>query len=370
MKVLHLYRTCYPVTKGGVEQVIRYICKGTRKLGVESRILSLSDNDLHETEFEDTKLVLCKKNFEISSNSFSFQLAKQFKTQSQWADIIHFHYPWPAGDYLSLFNKSKPTIVTYHSDIIRQKALKILYSPLEKYFLHKVDRIIATSPQYASTSKNLNRFKEKTAIIPLAIDHEDYKINPDNQKKWETRFANDFFFTIGVLRYYKGLRFLLEASEQNKIPLVIAGDGPEKKELDRIVRKKKLTNVTLLGHISDIDKISLLSICKAFVFPSYLRSEAFGVSLLEAQHFAKPIISCNIGTGVNSVNIHNQTGLVVEPANSDELSLAMKSLNENETLRLQFGKSGKDRMKKNFSLLKQAQEYFKFYDILLNGKKD
>lgn len=45
MKVLHIYRTCYPETKGGVEQVIRFIASGTKPLGIETKILTLSDNN-------------------------------------------------------------------------------------------------------------------------------------------------------------------------------------------------------------------------------------------------------------------------------------------------------------------------------------
>ena len=118
MKILHVYKTCYPVTKGGVEQVIRYICKGTRKLGVESRILSLSDAKSEVTEIENTKIILHKKQLEISSNSFSVKLFQEFKRQLQWADIIHFHYPWPTGDLLALISSGKPYIITYHSDIV------------------------------------------------------------------------------------------------------------------------------------------------------------------------------------------------------------------------------------------------------------
>lgn len=103
MKVLHVYRTCYPETKGGVEQVIRFIASGTKPLGIETKILTLSDNQTSSYYCEGTEIISVKKSIEISSNGFSWKLIRQFKKLSKWADIIHYHYPWPTGDFLFIW---------------------------------------------------------------------------------------------------------------------------------------------------------------------------------------------------------------------------------------------------------------------------
>ncbi|MDB1122410.1 glycosyltransferase [Vibrio algarum] len=197
MKVLHVYRTCYPETKGGVEQVIRYITKGCQGSGVESKILALSDTENKKFIHENTEVILTKKIFELASNSFSLGMFIEFYKLSNWADIIHYHYPWPSGDLLSILNYSKPTVITYHSDIIKQKFLKRIYFPLEQFFLSKASVIVATSPQYAASSKTLIKFNKKVEVIPLAIDPEDYKHTNDAlDTEMKNRYGTNFFYLL------------------------------------------------------------------------------------------------------------------------------------------------------------------------------
>ncbi|HDB1440346.1 TPA: glycosyltransferase family 4 protein [Vibrio cholerae] len=371
MKVLHVYRTCYPETKGGVEQVIRFIASGTKPLGVETKILTLSDNQPSSYYCEGTEIISVKKSIEISSNGFSWKLIRQFKKLSKWADIIHYHYPWPTGDFLSLFDSSKPSVVTYHSDIVKQKLLKVLYKPLEIHFLNHVNIIVATSPQYAKTSINLQKYWDKVRVIPLAIDEATYRTPSDeNIAKWRDQVGEGFFLFVGVLRYYKGLDYLLEAAKINRLPVVIAGDGPEKEKLEAYIAEHHLENVKLVGFVSEEDKVALHLLSKAFVFPSHLRSEAFGVSLLEAQIFKKPIISCDIGTGSSCVNIHNKTGIVIKPACASDLSNAIKMLHDDNELCNKFGQNGYHRAKNLFALEQQSNSYLKLYQTIMCNNSD
>ncbi len=137
------------------------------------------------------------------------------------------------------------------------------------------------------------------------------------------KVGEGFFLFVGVLRYYLGLDYLLEAAKINNLPVVIAGDGPERAKLEDYISKHNLNNIRLVGLISEEDKVALQLLSKAFVFPSHLRSEAFGITLIEAQMYCKPIISSDIGTGSSYVNINDETGLVVPPADSQSFSDAM-----------------------------------------------
>lgn len=367
MKVLQIYRTCYPETNGGVEQVIRFIASGTKALGVETKILTLSDNDISPYQCEGTEIIPIKKTVEVSSNGFSLKLIAEFKKLSKWADVIHYHYPWPSGDLLSLFNSTnKPSIVTYHSDIVRQKLLKTLYKPLELYFLNHVDLIVATSPQYAQSSINLKKYQNKVRVIPLAIDEATYPTPSSSDiEKWKNKVGENFFLFIGVLRYYKGLDYLLEAAKINRLPIVIAGDGPERAKLEAYISEHKLDNVKLVGFISEEDKVALQLLSKAFVFPSHLQSEAFGISLIEAQMYSRPIISSDIGTGSSYVNINGQTGLVVPPADSQSFSDAMLQIENNADLCKTFGVNSRTRFEQEFTTQRYAQSYVTLYRELL-----
>ncbi|MCG6349090.1 glycosyltransferase family 4 protein [Vibrio fluvialis] len=367
MKVLHVYRTCYPETKGGVEQVIRFIASGTKPLGVETKILTLSDNNVPPYNCEGTEIIPVKKTFEVSSNGFALKLISEFKKLSEWADIIHYHYPWPSGDLISLFNTSKkPSLVTYHSDIVKQKLLKILYKPLETHFLNHVNIIVATSPQYAQTSINLQKYKNKVRIIPLAIDEATYPTPLSSTiEQWRDKVGEGFFLFVGVLRYYKGLDYLLEAARINNLPVVIAGDGPERAKLEAYIAEHKLTNVKLVGFVSEEDKVALHLLSKVFVFPSHLRSEAFGISLIEAQMYSKPIISSYIGTGSSYVNINGETGLVVPPADSQSLSDAMLQIENKPDMLIKFGINARQRFEQKFTAQRYAQAYVNLYSEVL-----
>jgi rhamnosyl/mannosyltransferase len=366
MKILHLYRTCYPETNGGIEQVIRNICVGTTALGCTSKVLSLTNKKKQVIYVDDIEVTLCKKNFDISSNGFSIEFFIEYMRLSQWADIVHFHYPWPSGDIAALLNFNKPKVVTYHSDIVKQKVLKIFYKPLESIFLNNVNVLVATSPQYAKSSDNLKKHEEKVETIPLSIDESTYPIpTEDTLNKWEKEVGKDFFLFVGVLRYYKGLKYLIDAAKLSNLPIVIAGDGPERKELERLITLYNLDNVKMVGFIEEVDKVTLHMLSKAFVFPSHLRSEAFGVSLLEAQMLKKPIISCDIGTGSSYVNKDNETGLIVQPENAIQLAEAMQKLQDDRVLCDTLGENARKRFEEKFTTERSSRSYVKLYKRLV-----
>ncbi|CAN5305544.1 D-rhamnosyltransferase WbpZ [soil metagenome] len=367
MRVLHIYKTYYPDSYGGVEQAIRQICFSTQKLGVTNRILALSKNPnpaiSQRTEADVYRFLM---NIEIASSGFSLSAFKGYQTLSKWADVIHYHFPWPFGDILHLSAKFKrPSIVTYHSDIVRQKKLLKLYRPLMNKFLTNVDAIIATSPNYLASSELLQRFHDKTSVIPIGLDESTYPAVKSNcLEMWREKLGDNFFLFVGVLRYYKGLHILLEAVQDCKIPVVIMGSGPTEAELKIRAQQLKLTNIHFLGSLPEIDKIALFQLSQAVVFPSHLRAEAFGISLLEGAMYGKPLISCEIGTGSSYINAHEVTGLVVPPSDPISLRKAIEKINANSTLRTDMGYKARLRFQQLFSAEDMAKQYIAIYKKL------
>ena len=168
------------------------------------------------------------------------------------------------------------------------------------------------------------------------------------------------------MRYYKGLHTAIEAVRGTPIRIVIAGSGGMEQTLRKQARG--LNNVEFIGFISDEDKVALLELCQGFVFPSHLRSEAYGLSLVEAAMFSKPLISCEIGTGTTFINIANETGLVVEPSAPQALRDAMQFLLDNPKQALMMGQQAKIRMENLFTAKQQSDRYYKLYQALM--KKD
>jgi len=113
--------------------------------------------------------------------------------------------------------------------------------------------------------------------------------------------------------------------------------------------------------LPDTDKVALLTLCYGVVFPSHLRSEAFGISLLEGAMYGKPMISSEIGTGTTFINIENETGLVVPPSDPLALRQAMRYLWEHPEIAAEMGKRAEDRYWNYFTADKMVEEYVKLY---------
>jgi rhamnosyl/mannosyltransferase len=128
-----------------------------------------------------------------------------------------------------------------------------------------------------------------------------------------------------------------------------------------------LKNVHFLGYLPEMDKVVLLKLCFGVLFPSHLRSEAFGVSLLEGAMYGKPLISSEIGTGTTFINIANETGLVVPPGDPGALRAAMRCLWENPDFALEMGRNARTRYLKRFTAATMAESYGSLYRRVLDG---
>ncbi len=370
MKVLHFYRTYYPDSFGGVEQVIRQLVTATSQLGVSAEILTLTRNKQLDIEFEGHKVFRAPLNFEIASTGFSWAALKKFKRLAAQADIVHYHFPWPFMDLAHyLCDIQKPSVVTYHSDIVRQKQLLKVYQPLKNKFLRSVDRIVATSPNYMASSETLNTFRDKTEVITYGLERSIYpKPDADLCAQWRAKLPEKFLLFVGMLRYYKGLHVLLEAAAGTDIPVVILGDGPEERALKLQAHALGLNHVRFVGALPDEDKSALLTLCCGLVFPSHLRSEAFGITLLEAAMYGKPMISCEIGTGTSYVNVDGVTGLVVPQSDPLALRQAMSDLIHNQQQALEFGKNAEQRFESLFTAQVMGRKYVQLYQNLLSTR--
>lgn len=370
MNVLHLYRTYFPDSQGGLEEVIRQICLGTGKNGVTSRVFTLSDEPFPKRlPRPEADVFRVRKTFEIASCGVALKGIGSFVEQVEWADLVHYHYPWPFSDLLyGLAGRKKPSLLTYHSDVVRQKVLMSIYRPLMNRYLDAMNMIVATSPNYFATSEVLPHYADKVEIIPIGLNEPSY---PDVDRLDEDlarvrgRYGEEFFLFVGVLRYYKGLHILLDAIQNTEHRVVIAGSGPVEAELKRQASQLGLNNVIFAGYVSDREKMLLFRLCAAVVFPSYLRAEAFGVTLLEGAMSGKPLISAEVGSGTSHVNIHNDTGLVVPPGNSRALRSAMDEIRRHPDKAREMGANARKRYEQLFTGTLMGERYTEAYQQVL-----
>ena len=368
-RVLHLYKSYYSRDFGGVGQVIYQIAQASRNQGFEHDVLVLHEGDqLEVVEYAEARVHYVPQDLNLLSTPMGWRLLGQFRRLSKQADLIHYHYPYPVADLLHLlFRPSCPSLVTYHSDIVKQKTALKLYAPLMRRFLGSVDRIVATSDNCCRTSPVLARYQDKLDVVPLGVEEAGYpQPGAERLSRWRERVGEGFFFFIGALRYYKGLEFLIEAARKTGLPVVIAGSGGIEQELKK--KAEGLANVHWVGRVDEDDKAALFQLSGVLAFPSHLRSEAFGISLIEACMYGKPMISAEIGTGTTFVNQADETGLVVPPADGDALASAMQTLAENSQLRERLGQNARLRFEELFTARRMADSYQRLYQALLSGE--
>lgn len=367
MRVLHVCRTYHPHTRGGIEETVRQICLNTRALGVHSRILCVGPSSGPRAARRAEALVYYARiNFEIASCSVSLEALAIFRRLLRWADLVHYHFPWPFADLLHFAARVRlPAVLTYHSDIVRQRWLARLYSPLMHRLLHSVDRIICTSPNYLTSSPVLARFADNVSVVPIGLDRGACATATRHcVDAARARYGQGFSLFIGRLCYYKGLHTLLDAARGSSCRVVIAGAGPLEAELRQRAGVLGLTNVVFTGLVSEEVKAALIKLSRCVVLPSPLRSEGFGVTLLEGAMHGKALISADIGSGTSYVNVDGVTGFVVAPASPGALRLAMQRLHEHPDLAHTLGLRARRRFERLFSGRRMGERHAAIYASL------
>ena len=378
MKILHIYRTYFPDPPGGLQEAIRQICVSTKKFDTESKIFTLSPNPIPNVISRPEAQVVRAKSFwaPASCDLGGFDAVGQYRELSNWADVIHFHFPWPFADLLNLLvDCKKPKLMTYHSDIVRQKFLNAVYAPLMRHTMASMDIVVATSPAYIETSPVLrsNVSPKRLRMIPLGIaDHSDSVADSTFSNNFLVKWGlteEPFVLSLGVLRYYKGLHTLLDAASNIRCRIVIAGSGPQEQKLKAQSIALGLDNVVFVGQVTEDEKVVLLRNCYALVLPSNARSEAFGMVLVEASMYAKPMVCCEVGSGTSFVNQDQITGFVVPPESPKDLSMALNKLIDNESLAINMGQAARLRYEDNFSDVVLGQSYINLYRELLKNNQ-
>ncbi|MBN1374340.1 glycosyltransferase [Candidatus Dojkabacteria bacterium] len=233
--------------------------------------------------------------------------------------------------------------------------LGFIKKPLTSLFLHylrlwdyaaaqRPDHYIAISKEArARISKYYGR--DADVIFPHAeVDaFSKYLANhPKTVKK-------DYYFTISRHIPYKRIDLMIEAFK--KLPdkhLKIAGDGPERANLERLA--DKAPNIEFLGYVSSEDKLRLHAEAKAFLFCAH---EDFGIVAVEAQAAGTPVIAFGKG-GVKDTVVDGKTGVFFNEQTPESLiaainqfeKLSMEGHFKQQDLLESAGRFGKERFKK------------------------
>ena len=364
MKILHIYKNYYPIL-GGIENHIKLVCEElAQQPGYETQVVVTNGNfSTQRANINGVKVIKCGRLFELASTPVSFSM--YWHLQSLKPDVVHFHFPYPPGEllgWLNYRNSSTKFVMTYHSDVVRQSGVMRLYYPIFKRILKRVNTVIASNPNNLRSSEVLKEIHpEKIKIVPYGIRLKDLRRpQPDGIESIRKSYGNRIVVFVGKLRYYKGLEYLIRAAKRVEARFLIIGEGPQGSQLHRLVNELDLQKkVIFLGEIDNQTLVNYLYASEVFVLPSIFRSEAFGISMLEAMACGLPVISTDLGTGTSYVNLHQKTGLVVKPAEAQSLADALEILLSDSALRMALGQNARQRVENLFT-----------HDIMLNKIKE
>jgi rhamnosyl/mannosyltransferase len=263
-------------------------------------------------------------------------------------------------------------VVTYHSHIVRQARTFRYYRPLYHAFLRRARAIIVPTPYHISTSSILPQYREKCRVIPFGIDVQRFEPTPEVCRRaaaLRQRYGERLLLFIGKFRYYKGLQYLLRAMVRVNGRLLLVGEGEEETRLHTLAEELQLGDqVVWLPHLENEAFLAVLHACDLFVLPSCNEMEMFGIAQLEAQACGKPVVCTALGTGVEYVNQHERTGLVVPPRDPDALADAINRLLDDPNYREQLGETGRARARTEFTQERMTAATLALYkEILTRG---
>jgi len=294
--------------------------------------------------------------------------ALPWRLRTEQPDIVHLHFPYPLGEMANLLlGRGRRTIITYHSDVVRQAALLRLYNPLLRLALRRADRILVSSPHYIRSSPYLQAVTDRCTVLPLGVDVNRFaRPQPDRVARIRQRHPGPILLFVGRLRYYKGLRYLIEAMPRIPATLLIIGSGPEAVNLGEQAYHMGVSDrVHFLGDVGDEYLPAYYQAADIFVLPSSHRSEAFGIVLVEAMAAGTPLISTELGTGTSWVNQHGVTGLVTRPRDPDALAEAIHALLADDALRERMAHAAQTRARDMFDLEVLVNKVLQVYDEVL-----
>ena len=361
---------------GGAEKQLLLLAKNLNHQEFEPIIVCRESAALEkwyeEIHHDEIKLIITKTKSKNSLSNF-FQLLKILKTEKP--TLIHAQIWNPvASKYAFLAAKfSKiPLIITEHDPFPLSGHQKI-YKKISLKIPAKIITVSLANQNlmeelYPAQTNKLTTIHNGLEKAPTAISTSRHlHIKKD---LFHAGLATKIIFSAGTLHPRKGYKLLISSfkkitSKFDNLKLVIAGEGPERPALEKLIKNLDLgKKVVLLGQCNNIAE--LMQASDIFVLPSL--KEAFGLVILEAMQNSLPIIASRIG-GIPEIISSEKLGLLTEAGDKNSLIKALSKLLSKPDLRVQLRKAGLTHWQ-NFTAKKMATETAKIYRQIINNSHE
>ncbi|MYJ76757.1 MAG: glycosyltransferase, partial [Caldilineaceae bacterium SB0670_bin_27] len=349
MKVLLLYKDYYPVL-GGIENHISLLARGLRQKGVDASVLvTNTGKDTSRQAIDGVPVIKTGRQAHFLSTPISLPFFAELRRQLADVDLVHLHAPYPPAEFAQLLlGRSKPAVITYHSDIVRQRRTGKFYAPILRKVLQRAALVAVSSPAYIESSPFLQDIRKKCRVVHFGIELERFaetgQVRDDAQRLRTQYIDLPLLLFIGRLRHYKGVDVLIRAMHRIRAKLLIVGTGPMQEAWQSLAQAEDLAGkVFFLGDASERECLAARYAADLFVLPSTNRAEALGIVQLEAMACGMPVVCTELGTGTSYVNRNGVTGLVVAPNDPQALAAAINKLLVSPALRAKMGSEGRRR---------------------------
>ena len=407
MKIAHIV-CAFPPYKGGIGNVAYEQAKGLADLGHAVTVFTPYYFNLNNNNNLNFKIIYLKSFIKYGNAAFLPQLF--FKLRK--FDVVQLHYPFFGATEIVWLAKKlgliKKLVIFYHMDFIAKniffKIFSLINNIIKNNLLNSADRIIVSSLDYVSElnikkyyKKNKNKFIE----IPFGSQFSDVKLEDNFNNKNNLNIL--FVGALDKAHRFKGVNVLLKAfkkvlffchpeqqpchpeqqpchpelvsgynvksrnkfgmteTEKIDIKLNIVGGGELLQNYIKLTEDLGIINkVNFTGRVSDEELKNYYNNCDFLVLPSTDSGEAFGLVLVEAMSFAKPVIASNL-SGVRTVCQNNISGFLVEPGNIDDLADKMLKLIQHKELAQKMGQKGRELVDEKYSWsahVKKLEEVF------------
>jgi glycosyltransferase involved in cell wall biosynthesis len=365
----------YPPHIGGMEFYVEYLSNQLANKGNEVKVFTSSDRNYSYTE-NMNGVEVCR--FKISAKFYNVPISNNLLSsllRIEKPDILDAHqYPVYFSDMSSLASSLRKIPLFLHVHVVPDPksvfsgfVLKSYYRFFERFTLKESQYVIAPSQVYKLMLARMGVNLERIEVIPYGVDLRRFNPSRDggNFKKLFNLEGSRVILTVGRLNYQKGFHYLLAAMPKIllQVPnakLVIVGEGELMKYLKDLSYSLGLrNNVVFTGVLPQSSISEAYASADVFVLPSLF--ESLGISLLEAQAMAKPVVGTRVG-GLPEAMAEGKSGILVEPKKPKALAEAVVTLLRDQNLSKSMGINGRRFVEDRYDLEKSIDHVFKLYE--------
>lgn len=351
----------------GAENMLLNLCASQQKAGCQNSLMIFYNVHVPNVEFYErarrsglsVRMVHCQ-------GRADWRAIRQIEEciQDDGIQLLHTHgYKADLYGYVAARRSGKPIVATCHNWVGGTAALGI-YNHLDRMALKRFHGLAAVSDSVAQRLLAFGVSAKKIRTIANGIDVPTFeRAHPSPALNFD---GNKVVAMVARLDLQKGFEYLLPAAGKlcvtfPGLKFVIIGEGPDRKAIaDMIQRFGLQSKVILAGQRSDMPGI--YAAMDVFVLPSL--NEGLPMTILEAMAASKPVVATRVGA-VPKVIQDGETGLLVDPGDTDGLRNALASLLADSDLCHRIGAAGHDWVSRNYTSEAMALKYRQMYDDVL-----